>query len=67
MGPFNIMFDEFVKVSIPGLVGCAFMFLLVPGLFALIPLAVGVGVVWTAFNVARGFATGDYRREKEDW
>jgi len=63
----NDMFGEFAKVSIPMVLACLFMLLIVPGLYMLIPLAIGVGVVWSLFNVAKGFALGDLRRESEDW
>jgi hypothetical protein len=61
------MFDAFVKVSAPMVFACLLMLILVPDLFKLIPIAIGIGVVWSTFNVAKGFALGDVRREREDW
>jgi len=46
---------------------CLFLLILAPGLFKLIPIIIGASVVWSNFNVAKGFATGDVRREREDW
>ena len=61
------MLGEFVKVSTPIVLVCIYFLFLVPDLFKLIPIAIGVGVLWSAFSVAKGFAVGDSRREKENW
>lgn len=61
------MFEQFIKTAVPvGFVGLLLLSV-APGLAKLIPMFFIGGTIWATFQVAKGFATADVRRETENW